>query len=89
VASKAEKLLQRLRDHKRNWDHGDLHTILKGHGFEWHESGHRVYYHPDFRELGAYPIPRSDGLPPAYAKDVLELVEKVERLRANKEGEDR
>ena len=85
MPSKATKLLTKLRQTKRNWDHGDLHTILKDAGFEYRESGHRVYRHPEFPELGSYPIPRDDGLAPAYAKDVLSLVEKVLELKEDKD----
>lgn len=84
MPSKAEKLLRKLRQTKRNWDFADLNTILKGAGFEWHDSKHRVYRHPEFPEIGSYPLPRSDGLPPAYAKDVLGLVKQAEALRKQK-----
>lgn len=84
---KYEKLLAKLRQTKRNWSSGDLHTILKGVGFEWHDSKHRVYRHPDFPDLGSYPLPRGyDPLAPAYAKKVLELADSV--LAAQGEGGD-
>ena len=81
MSSKGGKLLARLRIQKRNWNHNDLHVVLLEAGFEWHDSKHRVYRHPDFPELGSYPIPRSDGLAPQYAKDVLNLVEAARRLQ--------
>lgn len=77
MTSKAQKLLQKLRDTKRGWNYRDLHTVLRGAGFEWRESKHRVYRHPEHPELGSYPIPRDDDLAPQYARDVERLVDAV------------
>ncbi len=87
MASKAQKLLQRLRQTKRGWSARDLHTILVNAGFEWRESGHRVYRHPVHRELGSYPIPREKDLAPQYARDVLRRVEEVERREDQQGGQ--
>lgn len=88
MPSKAEKLLEQLRKNTRNWNHRDLHVILKGAGFDWRDSQHRVYRHPEFRELGSYPIPREDDLAPGYAKDVLQLVEKALELYRERRKKD-
>lgn len=90
MVSKAKKLLDKLRQTKRNWNYKELTTILEGAGFEWRDSGHRVFRHPKFPEIGSYPIPRSDGLPPAYAKDVLKLVEDaISRYQAEKKDDEK
>ena len=89
MASKADKLLEKLRQTKRNWNHEHLHVILQSVGFGWRDSAHRVYRHPDFADLESYPIPRADGLAPQYAKDVLLLVEDVlERQKDAEDGEE-
>lgn len=75
MAPRAKKLLDKLRQTKRDWSCGDLTTILESTGFEWRESGHRVFRHPEFTDLGSYPLPRATGLAPAYAKAVLILAE--------------
>ena len=79
MVSKARKLLDRLEETRRNWSCGDLTTILQGAGFEYRDGGHRVFSHPIFTDLGSYPIPRSDDLAPAYAKDVLRCVHEAIR----------
>lgn len=86
MTSKAEKLLAKLREHRRGWGHRDLHTILKATGFEWRDSKHRVYRHPVHTDLGPYPIPRSDDLAPQYARDVLHCVEEVLQREADEGG---
>lgn len=89
MVSDAKKLLDKLRETKRNWSCDDLTTILEGAGFKWRDSGHRVFTHQIFSELGSYPIPRDDGLPPAYAKDVERCVDKaLERYRDLREDQE-
>lgn len=88
MTSKAQKLLDKLRKNRRNWSCGDLTTILKGTGFEWRDSKHRVFHHSEFPDLGSYPIPRSDELAPDYAKHVLRCVEEaLARYKAREESE--
>lgn len=89
MSSKAKKLVEKLRRTKRNWSCGDLTDILESTGFEWRESKHRVFRHPEFPELGSYPIPRRNGLPPAYAKDVLGLVQGALALYQAQEEEEK
>lgn len=88
MVSKATKLLRKLRNRKRNWTCDELTTILEGVGFEYRESGHRVFKHPEFPELGSYPLPRSDELAPAYAKKVEELVDEAIGLYEERRGGD-
>lgn len=88
MVSKARKLLEKLRETKRNWTCSDLTTILEGAGFEWRDSKHRVFRHSEFSDLGSYPIPRTDELAPVYAKDVLRCVEEaIERYLARREND--
>ena len=90
MTSKERKLLDKLRQTRRNWSCGDLTTILQGTGFEWRDGKHRVFRHPEFPDLGSYPIPRSEGLAPAYARDVLRLVEDaLARYKAQEEEGDK
>lgn len=86
MVSKAQKLLGRLRETKRGWNYRDLHAVLVDAGFDFRDSGHRVYRHPEYPDLGSYPIPRGNDLAPGYARDVERLVDGVARRKKAEEG---
>ena len=52
--SKAEKILEKMKNSKHGWTADDLHTLYTGFGFEFREGGkHMVYFHPAHPELMA------------------------------------
>ncbi len=78
----AQKLLERMRASPYGWGQNDFDGLLTGFGFRRKEGKkHRVYIHPDFREL-SISIPRHNELKPCYARDTLKLIDELkDRLK--------
>lgn len=79
----AVKLLGRMRETKLGWHGRDIETVLVGFGFN-HRSGgkHDIYTHPEHPQLQLAVSRQSDDLAGGYAKSVVELIERLEQLRA-------
>lgn len=72
--SKAEKLLQRMRQSKKGWKAKDFETLYLGFGFEKHEGGkHTHYIHPRYTDLIAT-VGRHNELATGYAQTAVQLI---------------
>lgn len=72
MPSKAEKLLEQMKNSKSNWKRADLDTLYEGFGFVIkHGSNHDIYKHPKFPELwgnASSSPPACQGLCRIYGK---------------------
>jgi hypothetical protein len=89
LASKAEKLLERMRRSKSGWKRKDFDTLYEGFGFTIRSgSSHDIVSHPDFPELRDT-LPRHSGeLGKSYAKDAVKLVDELLRLQEGQAQEE-
>lgn len=79
--SKAEKLLEKMRNSKVGWTFNDLHTLYVGFGFEFREGGkHTIYIHPDFPELRAT-VARHSPLPVGYIQHAMKLIDNLKEKK--------
>lgn len=86
MPSKAEKLLEQMKNSKSNWKRADLDTLYEGFGFVIkHGSNHDIYKHPKFPELRAT-LPRHRQLAKGYVEFAVKLVEKLLELQKESEG---
>lgn len=84
--SKAEKILEKMRNSKAGWTFNDLHTLYMGFGFECREGGkHVIYFHPDYPELRAT-VARHGSLPVGYIQHAIKL---IDNLKTKKEVDKR
>ena len=84
MTGKAEKLRERLNRTRRGFSDKDLYLILMAAGFRCREGKHTVYEHPEHTDLTTV-IPRGQDLAPKYATWVKNLVETLDRRRAEAE----
>ena len=83
--SRAEKLLERMRNTKAGWGADDLNTLYVGYGFESREGGgHTIYIHSKYPELRAT-VARHGSLAVGYIQHAISLIEKLHELE-KKEG---
>jgi len=76
---RARKLLDRLRESKRNWSSDDLGTILISNGFRVRKARHgSLYQHIVYKDLIVQIANRSD-LAPKYASEVERVMDKLEK----------
>ncbi len=86
MPSKAEKLLEQMRNSKSNWKRADLDTLYEGHGFVIkHGGNHDIVKHPDFPQLRAT-LPRHRQLAKGYVESAVKLVDKLLELQKESEG---
>jgi hypothetical protein len=89
VASKAYKLLKRMRQSPKSWKPAELRSLYEGFGFIIsHGGSHDTVKHPDFPHVRALrdTIPRGDDeLSPAYIRDAIKRIELLEVLRKESE----
>ena len=84
--SKAEKLLEQMRNSKSNWKRADLDTLYEGFGFVIkHGVSHDIAKHPNFPELRAT-LPRHRQLAKGYVEFAVKLVDKLLELQTESEG---
>ncbi len=79
MTSKAEKLLERMRRTKANWQRRDLENLLFGYGFQRRHGGnHDVFTHPDL--TGAqFVLPRHGTVKKAYISKAVRLIDKLSK----------
>ena len=71
--SKAERILEKMRNNPRDWRVDDLKTVARAYGVEWRQQGssHLVFVREDGRTL---PIPVDRPIKPVYIRKFLEFV---------------
>ena len=81
-STNARKLVERMRATKSGWGESDLETVYLGYGFAFRDGAkHRMYFHPDFKQLHTT-VSRQRDLPPGYAQEALKLIGELEALSA-------
>ncbi|MCC6300160.1 MAG: hypothetical protein IT314_12750 [Anaerolineales bacterium] len=86
MPSKAEKLLEQMKNSKSNWKRADLDTLYEGFGFVIkHGGNHDIAKHPKFPELRAT-LPRHRQLAKGYVEFAVKLVAKLLELQKEREG---
>ena len=87
MASKAEKLLEKMRRSKTGWKAHHFCTLYEGFGFEKRGAKHDIYIHPDHPSIRDT-IPRhSSELAPGYAKDAVKNIDLLLELEKEKGNE--
>ena len=81
MTSKAEKLLEQMRNSKTNWKRSDLDKLYVGFGFVIKNgSNHDIVKHPDFPELRAT-LPRHRVLARGYVEFAVKLIDRFLELK--------
>jgi predicted RNA binding protein YcfA (HicA-like mRNA interferase family) len=89
MTSKAQKLLERMRQSKASWKRDDLDRLYEGFGFVIsHGKSHNIVKHPDFPELRAT-LPRHNYLAKGYVEYAVKLIDRLleQQRRAGHEHE--
>jgi hypothetical protein len=77
MSSKAQKLLEQMKQSKAGWRRKDLDKLYTGFGFIiTHGSNHDIAKHPDFPQLRAT-LPRHNFLAKGYVEFAVKLIDKV------------
>ena len=85
MPSKAEKLLEQMRNSKSNWKRADLDTLYEGFGFIiTHGGNHDIVKHPYFPELRAT-LPRHRVLAKGYVEFAVKLIGRLLELQKEKD----
>ena len=88
MPSKASKLLEQMRQKKSGWKRHDLERLYKGFGFVIKAGGsHDKVTHPEFPEL-ITSLPRHGRIHEYMVIQAIKLIDKLEKLRAEKEQSD-
>ena len=71
--SKAERILEKMRNNPRDWRIDDLKTVARAHGIEWRQQGssYMVLVRDDGRTLSV-PVDRS--IRPVYIRKFVQFV---------------
>jgi hypothetical protein len=86
MSTKAEKLLERMRNSKSNWKRTDLDSLYEGFGFVMkHGGNHDIVKHPSFPQLRAT-LPRHRQLAKGYVEFAVKLVDQLLELQKESEG---
>jgi hypothetical protein len=86
MPSKAEKLLEQMRNSKNNWKRADLDRLYEGFGFViLHGGSHDIAKHPEFPQLRAT-LPRHRELAKGYVEFAVKLIERLQDLQKGREG---
>lgn len=86
MPTKAEKLLERMRNSKSNWKRADLDSLYEGFGFVIkHGGNHDIIKHPNFPQLRAT-LPRHRQLAKGYVEFAVKLVDQLLELQKESEG---
>lgn len=86
MPSKAEKLLEQMRNSKSNWKRADLDKLYEGFGFAIsHGGNHDIVKHPKFPHLRAT-LPRHRELAKGYVEFAVKLIDRLLELQKESEG---
>ena len=90
MSRKATKIFEKMKQTQANWHPHDFQTLYLGYGYKMIEGKkHHIFIHPDFPQLEKATIPRhNEELSKAYARDAVENIETLLRLKAEKEQGD-
>jgi len=87
MTSKAQKLLERMKQSKAGWKRQNLDKLYIGFGFIInHGSSHDIVKHPDFPQLRAT-LPRHNYLARGYVEYAIKLIDKLLEMQKEKEDE--
>ncbi len=86
MPSKAEKLLEQMRNSKSNWKRADLDKLYQGFGFVIsHGGSHDIVKHAGFPQLRAT-LPRHRELAKGYVEFAVKLIDRLLELKKESEG---
>lgn len=87
MTSKAQKLLERMKQSKAGWKRNDLDKLYTGFGFIIsHGGSHDIVKHPDFPQLRAT-LPRHNYLAIGYVEFAIKLVDMLLEMQKEKDDE--
>ena len=87
MTSKAQKLLERMKQSKTGWKRHDLDKLYTGFGFVINHGGsHDIVKHPDFPQLRAT-LPRHSFLARGYVEFAIKLVDMLLEMQKEKVDE--
>ncbi|MBI5054128.1 MAG: type II toxin-antitoxin system HicA family toxin [Chloroflexi bacterium] len=77
MASKAQKLLERMRQSKNSWKRADLDKLYEGFGFTIkHGGSHDIVKHPEHPQLRTT-LPRHKTLAKGYVEQAVKLIDQL------------
>ena len=86
MPSKAEKLLEQMRNSKSGWKRADLDKLYEGFGFVISHGGrHDIAKHPTFPQLRAT-LTHHKELAKGYVEFAVKLVDRLVELQKESEG---
>jgi len=86
MPSKAEKLLERMRQSKSGWTRRDLDRLYEGFGFTVsHGTRHDIVKHPDYPELRTT-LPRHTRIAIGYVDFAIKLIDRLIALQESEHG---
>jgi hypothetical protein len=77
--SKAEDLLERMRQSPNGWRPDDFARLFKGFGFTRSGTNHDVYIHKKYTNIRAT-IPRHKPVKSVYAKEAIARIDELKEL---------
>lgn len=86
MVSKAEKLLEKMRNNKKGWKRSDLETLYKGFGFsiETSRGPHDKVFHEQYPELITV-LPRHKKLAQYIVAQAVKMIDRLKALEQDKE----
>lgn len=86
--TKAEKLLQKIRNNPKQVSFEDLDRLLRNWGFVSRQSGggssHYFYYHPMYAWLSTVVPKRRPHVHTVYVHDVLDMISEIEKIEGSR-----
>ena len=88
MPSRAEKLLERMRQSQSGWKQNNLISLYEGFGFEIrHGRSHDIITHPDYPELRET-LPRHSKIAKVYVKNAIKLIDQLAELQEAENKDD-
>ena len=90
MPSKAEKLLERMKQTQTGWKRTDVDNLYEGFGFviKPGRGPHDKVYHPDFPELLPTSLPRHTRVAEYIIKQAIKLIDQLQRLQQTRGQQD-
>ena len=86
ASTKAQKLLERMRNSKSSWKRRDLDSLYSGYGFLIsHGRKHDIVRHPKYPQLRTT-LPRHKTLAKGYVEMAIKLVDNLLSLEESYNG---